>query len=585
MAEKAAVVIGVDKTGGLAKLKSAAAGASAVSVWLRNEGYDVECLTDQTAQVHARDIEDAVAKFVTVPPRYRLLVVYFSGHGYWHARTDLWLLSGAPAKTSDAINLDGAMDLARYSGIPNIIFISDACRSIPDSRVGARVTGIDAFPNFADINTVTKIDVFKATSEARSAYECEINGQPHSILTYALMSAYKQPDPQMIRSITRDGTKLYIVPNRELETYLQNKVNDILANIDINLTQNIEANVPSSDDVYIARVHSLIQPLGTGPAHAIAAKQGTIPGRDVADIIKRTLAGVPNGPGGIGAVGAFAVPETATEEKLQSLMPNPAVDHLGSMVGFIVRGARVVEVVTTKGQDNASVELLDSGDNANAVAIIQLRNVNPAVSVAIKLQDGRCAVLAGLNGYIGHASFDNEGLANVSYIPSADHWRWQMYVRQKEAIDRLRALVALAVKNNTFQVGSDREAELLGERIRIGKSIDPTLGLYTAHAYSQASKEESLRSVMDFMRGDLLTDLYDIWVLVARRPNSASDNHPRVPLCPMLTQTWNLLRPRDISLSPVLEAAIPHLCNSLWTTFQPKGGAAIMKAITTGELL
>ena len=584
MTDKAAVVIGVDTTGGLPKLKSAAAGAGAVADWLRSEGYDVECLTDQAAKVHARNIEDAIAKFVTVPPRYRLLVVYFSGHGYWHARTDLWLLSGAPTQASDAINLDGAMDLARYSGIPNVIFISDACRSIPDSRVGARVTGIDAFPNYADINTVTKIDVFKATSEARSAYECEIGGQPQSILTYALMSAYKQPDPQMIRSITSGGTKLYVVPNRELETYLQNKVNDILANIDINLTQNIEANVPSSDDVYIARVHSLIQPLGVVPAHAIAAKPGTSPGRHAAAIIERTLAGVPNAPVGSDAVRAFAVSETATEEKLRSLMPNAAVDHMESMVGFTVHGARVVDVVTTKGRNNARVELLDPGDGANAAAVIRLWDVYPAVSVAVELEDGRCAVLAGLNGYIGHAGFDNEGLANVSYIPSANHWRWQMYVSEKDAIDRLRALVALAVKNNTFQVRSDREAEVLGKRIRMGKGIDPTLGLYAAHAYSQASKADSIRSVMDYMRGDLQTDLYDIWVL-SRRPHTASGDYPRAPLCPMLTQTWNLLRPRDITLPPVLEAAIPHLCNSLWTTFQPEAGTAIMKAITTGELL
>ena len=585
MADKAAVVIGVDKTGGLPKLKSAVTGAKSMADWLRSEGYDVKCLTDELSQVHSSDIEDAVHKFVTVPPRYRLLIVYFSGHGYWHARTDLWLLSGAPTKTSDAINLDGAMDLARYSGIPNIVFISDACRSIPDSRVGARVEGIDAFPNFADIDAVSKIDVFKATSEARSAYEGEIGGRPHSILTYALMSAYKQPKPGMIRSITTaGGTQLYVVPNRKLETYLQDKVNDILANIDINLTQNIETNVPSSDDVYIAHVHSWTQPFSTAPVRKIAAKLSPSPSRDAANTIERTLADVPFAPDGIDAGKPLAVSEAATEEKLRPFMPNAAVDHMESTVGFTVHGARVINVVTTKGRENARVELLDQGDGADAVAVIRLWDVHPAVSVVVELEDGRCTVLAGLSGYIGHASFDNEGLANISYVPSANHWRWQMYEHEKHTIDRLRALVALAVANNSFQIHSDQEAEILGERIRMGKGIDPTLGLYAAYAYSQASKGNSVRSVMEYMRNDLQTDLYDILVLASRPSHSAASDYPCAPLCPMLTQTWNLLRPRNIILPPVLEAAIPHLCNSLWTTFKPEASAAIIKAITTGEL-
>lgn len=68
------------------------------------------------------------------------------------------------------------MDLARYSGIPNVVFISDACRSIPDSRTGEMVQGIDAFPNYAEIEQISKIDYFKATSEALSAYEVQIDG-------------------------------------------------------------------------------------------------------------------------------------------------------------------------------------------------------------------------------------------------------------------------------------------------------------------------------------------------------------------------------------------------------------------------
>ena len=541
MATKAAVVVGVDNTGNLAKLNSAAAGAQAVAKWLKGEDYDVECLTDKSGPVAAEDVEKAIAKFVTLPPRYKLLVVYFSGHGYWHARADRWLLSGAPTKTSDAINLDGAMDLARYSGIPNVVFISDACRSIPDSRTGAYVTGVDGFPNYSEISKTSKVDFFKATSEARSAYEGDIEGKRQSILTYALMSAYKDPGPDMIRQVTEGTTHLQIVPNRELEDYLQDKINEILETIDINLTQQIEANVPSSDDVYIACVHAPapaaargslrrkgvpLRTRGTRPARPASA------GRDAADAILRTL--TTDSPSR-GSDQPLEVSDPATEAKLGERLPSETVDHFETMVGFSVQGAKVVKAISTGGESEASVELLAEGDGGDTPAIIRLHNVDPAVSVAIRLEDGRGAVLAALDGYIGHASFDECGLSNVSYVPSSNHWRWPMYESKKEKIDRLRALVALAVEDDSFHIRSDEEATALGEMIRMEKAIDPTLGLYAAHALSQAGKDDTVVSVLHYMRSDLNADLFDVRALASRNLPQPWGDYPLAPFCPMLT--------------------------------------------------
>ncbi|MEL0587211.1 MAG: caspase family protein [Candidatus Thiodiazotropha sp. (ex. Lucinoma kazani)] len=589
MKKKAAVVIGVDKTGNLTKLKSAAAGADAVADWLRGEDYDVECLTDRSGQVRARDVEDAIAKLVTLPPRYSLLVVYFSGHGYWHARTDRWLLSAAPTRTSEAINLDGAMDLARYSGIPNVVFISDACRSIPDSRTGAHVTGIDAFPNYAEISNASKVDVFRATSEARSAYEGDIEGRAHSILTYALMSAYREPTLDMIREVIDGSTRLNVVPNRELEDYLQNKVNKILADIDINLTQDIEVDVPSSDDVYISRVQGPVQSTAAGTRSGGGPRDTLVPitmttGRDAEITIVRTLSSRSSGNRGGDADRLLAVSEPATEARLEARLPDGMVDHIESGIGFTVHGAKIVKAATTKGKEKANVELLETGDGGNTAAIIRLWNAHPAVSVAIQLEDGRCAVLAGLDGYIGHATFDESGLSNVSYVPSANHTRWPMYENRKVRIDRLRALVALAVEDNRFRVRSDAEAETLGNKIRMEKAIDPTLGLYAAHAFSQASKNDRLLDVMHYMRDDLASDLFDVRVLASRHVGERWGNYRFTPFCPMLTETWNLLRPRGISLPLVLQEASPYLCNSLWTTFQTEITNRIMQAVETGEL-
>ena len=158
---------------------------------------------DQKRPVKFSQVEKAVTAFVTNPPRYHLLLVYFSGHGYWHARADVWLLSDAPVRADEAINLTAAIDLAKHSGIPNVIFVSDACRSIPNTRGGVRVEGRGLFPNYDDIAEASTIDWFKATSEALPAYEGNINGKSQSLLTAALMLAYEEPKPTMVLKVVQ----------------------------------------------------------------------------------------------------------------------------------------------------------------------------------------------------------------------------------------------------------------------------------------------------------------------------------------------------------------------------------------------
>lgn len=82
MGKKAAVVIGVDRTGPLPPLKSASDGALGVAAWLASEGFKVNCLTDKAGPVDSLQVENSIAEFVTNPPRYSLLVIYFLGHGY-----------------------------------------------------------------------------------------------------------------------------------------------------------------------------------------------------------------------------------------------------------------------------------------------------------------------------------------------------------------------------------------------------------------------------------------------------------------------------------------------------------------------
>ena len=610
--KKAAVVIGVNKTGKLTPLGSAAEGAKRVADWLTGEGYDVCCLTDLAGPVTRADVEKAIERYVTLPARYHLLLVYFSGHGYWQARSDTWLLSGAPTRPGEAINLRTAIDMAKYSGIPNVVFVSDACRSIPDTRSGASLEPAGAFPNYDEITTPSKVDYFKATSEARPAYEGRIDGAPQSVLTAALMAAFREPEAQMVRSIVDGNETIDVVPNRRLEAYLQRKVDDLLAGIDPNAVQQIEVNVPSSEDIYIARVRrgadrpttsgplpaapppaalppSSPLPSGSGELEALAVPRG--PGelrREMADALRSTLSTRAFG-GSLSA--SLARPyQASVEASLNLRMPDPAQDHFESHTGIVVHGPAVRRALASRGEASLQALVLTPG-GASAPGLVRVEAsggiVVPeglATSVAMQFEDRRCVVLAALPGYVGHVFVKRSGLANVSYVPSSNDWRWGEYLGRREDIDRLRAMVALAVDRDIFQLGSEREAEALASRIRMYKGMDPTLGLYAAHAFSQAGNDRQVMAVLESMRADLQADLFDLRLLASRQLGGWASRAPVVPFCPMLTQSWNLLDARRVDLPAPLRSLMPWLCNSLWTTFEPEAADTLMASMLEGEL-
>lgn len=587
MARKAAIVIGVDRVGPLTPLQSASRCARRVGDWLEAEGYDVKCLTDEEGALTAHDVTEALDQFVTAPPRYHQLVVYFTGHGYWHARADIWLLSKAAQRTSEAINLDGAIDLARFSGIPNVIFISDACRSLPDARGGALTNGIDAFPVFANVDSLSKVDVFRATSDATEAYEAEVDGDVTSMLSYALREAYRNPHDEMIAEV--DGRR--VVPNRRLEDFLQAKVDETLARIDINLRQRIDVNVPSNDSVYIACVEeSAGAPPRPAPGPGGAPPSGAgsdLPepppasaARDASENLERVL--TQRGLAGGWDALDLDFRSDETPAYVDRLLPRDQVDHFESRCGFTVSGAIIAEALVVDAAHAAWPEMLDTGDGADGPGVFRVWDADPAATVLLRFDDGRATVLAALDGYIGHVTVGPQGVKNVSYVPSSNHPRFAAYAQKRERLDTLRSLVALAANENVFRMRSEREATSLADEIRLEKALDPTLGLYAAHAYAQAGETERLQSVADYMHGDLQIDLFDLRLLNHRRENEFC-YAPVVPFCPMLTQAWNLLRPRGVTLAPALVEASAWLCNALWTTFEPEAWDVLRAAFTDEE--
>jgi hypothetical protein len=557
---KAAVVIGVNRTGNLDPLQAAVQAASDVAGWLSSEGFEVALLTDECAAVHSAQVEEALAQFVTARPRYKLLVVYFSGHGYWHARADRWLLSGAPVRGSDAINLRGAMDLARYSGIETVVFFSDACRSIPQTAQEQRIEGVDGFPNLSDFDVPNKVDAFKATSDAQSAYEIPLALAPggpltcRSVLTTAWLAAYEEASADMVIQVDEGGRIVPVVPNRRLEGFLQRKVDQLLAaRNDPTLRQDLDINVPSADDVYVGCAKRPPPPAVRGLGHL----PKWTPGREAAHELERVL-----DTGEVAAAGYLG----------RDLIPRPAADF-PSHCGFFVTGGSLSRVATTREHD-ARAELLDPG-------AVQLLGVDPASTVVGQLDDGRCFVVPALSGYIGHITVNASGVANVSYVPSAGTDRYAEYMSRRREIDELRTLVAISIDHDTLKVRDQEQANRLAPLIRSGRHVDPSLGLYAAYAYSSAGMDADVAHVRSFMYQDLDLVFFDVAMLASRRP---AQRFQTVPFCPMLTQAWSLLRARGWQLHPSLEELKPALLDSLWTTFAPNAAQRLFDAVEQGVM-
>jgi hypothetical protein len=159
--ERAAILIGVKKTGGLDTLRAVGSGIEAIWKWAdsqRAEGmHSIAVLSDANdangkesnqpvlKKVTAQHVKDAVNE--ALDAGIEKLLLYFAGHGANVRYSEYWLLSGAPEDANEAVNVQGSAFAARQSGIPHVIFISDACRTAAASIQSQAVEGSIVFPD------------------------------------------------------------------------------------------------------------------------------------------------------------------------------------------------------------------------------------------------------------------------------------------------------------------------------------------------------------------------------------------------------------------------------------------------------
>jgi hypothetical protein len=249
---RAAVVIGVDRTGDLPQLSGAAADAKRVAEWLEGEGYETTLLTDTmdgvigSGRVTTEEVKKAVAAYVSGSKagskngeKIQQLVMYFAGHGLNNFDTEIWLLTNAPADSDEAIDLARNIDLARDCGIGNVIFVSDACRSNPPAGPLRRVRGSAVFPNSPQrLGARGKVDRLLPTVPNAAAYEVNETIQDviarGGIFTTELLRAHGFPkgaapaspnaDSELVRVLPLAGANVRVVDLALLAAHLETRV-------------------------------------------------------------------------------------------------------------------------------------------------------------------------------------------------------------------------------------------------------------------------------------------------------------------------------------------------------------------------
>jgi Caspase domain len=634
-AARVAIAIGIDKAGDLPVLRGASAGAREVGTWLKGEGFEVKLFADDIAPVKAGNLFDTIDA-VTRRGTTQQLVIYFAGHGVVNGYSEYWLLSQAPDNPNEAINLRESVTLARYSPIPHVVFISDACRSRADSLRAERLYGTLLFPvsRSAPAN-LSKVDQFLATHVGDPSWEvpaAESTSAYEGIYTRTFLDAYRHPDANMVRKIESKE----VVPNIKLEKYLDREVPARAERVSIKYRQRPDTQVTSGEESYIGRVllaavSGAASAPATGPmdvvvtvaapagvpvargatdAHAAAASEPTrgdprsapepvafaraspearpIDVRDVANQqLARVNLGLPSDR--VRRVGSAEVDRVAKISGFENSREKIAVaQNLGAEVltrtGFLVAGARLSAVTSSS---RALCKIVNAPQDRDGARVeVDLRGQRGA-SVALRFSDGSGTLLAALDGFIGNVVVDDAGVSSVSYFPSRASPMYDIYRQEQGRINELHAVVATSARYGAFRIegpapSRERSAAEIASRIRMLKGIDPTLGIYAAYAYADGGLLKDAKSVHGYMRGDLGIDLFDVamlaLVLFDRVPGSSDGP---VPFAPMLSQGWSLLRAYQARIPDEVLVARDHLRPSLWSTFGPQGMKAIEAAIMT----
>lgn len=563
-----AVVIGIDRVrSGLTPLRAAASGAREVADWLSRNDYNVSLFTDENGPVERRDIFRRMEEIVGAA-NSRRLVVYFAGHGFLAAPNDeYWLLSGAPDDPAEAINVTASIAMGRQRGIPELVFISDACRTAPDGGILLGVNGASIFPNVERSPRSAEVDSFYATHPGDPAIErgkIEAEGA-HGLFTRELLDAHTGPPSRAVLTI---GDRRY-VRSRWLKEVLGDRVAARAARASLALTQYPEIRLETGDS-YIAQDESPAPAeLPTQPGWKSVRVDNAAARMSHFELVPSLSPPSRRSPAG------SRKPKRAPRERSdpQASLVRPEARRDGSFLSRkrkIVESRRHSETALTNGHDPSLTitgdSIADFGASGDLeVRLMRERNLeirrpDRPSQVAVRFRDGSGMLLPVLPEYACEIVRSENRTISISYT-------WLQM--QQPALDRLRAEVVSAATLGLLH-GYRQKITAFARRLRTFKRFDPVLGLVASLAYAHAGDFAGSSSVREYMLEDLQIDLFDSWALGGGGPTPGI-----VPAVPLLGQTWSLLAALDTTVEQ--EFAALRRIPGFWTVFDARSMDAVLE--------
>ena len=597
---RAAVLIGVNKTGGLPVLSDAAQGARRMAAWAVAQGMaarHVHLFTDEAGPVEIGAIKKAIRSLVEAGTT-RQLLVYFAGHGVNIRYGEYWLLSGAPIDAAEAVNVEGSVVLARRSGIDHVVFVSDACRTAAEGLQAQGITGGEIFPNDPVDGPERPVDIFFGTTLGRPALEVkdvrDSSAAFRAVYTTALLDAVEGRLPLAV--LASPGKKPgFVVRPRSLKACLVAELPRRLAGLGVpsTVSQEPDARITSDDDAWLAgfdedpvlrspqsdpRAPARTRGGGGGPGGGASASMPApvSRGNPVRTDLKQQLDA---------ALGLGPAPGPAPGPALRSRrgvgpsgrpVADPPVPfgpmHMETGCGLKLRGATLAEAVAS----GADVEVFEDD---RSIARVHLKN-GPA-NVLLILADGSGVLLPALPGFITALTFEQGELADIAYEPSEHTPRWIDFAARADELRSLRAVVAAAAREGVFRLDGTAAPEL-ARRMQVAKSVDPALSLYAAYAYHDLQQTDRVREMLGFLRADIGIGFFDLELLSGKA--TAGPGIRRFPPVPMLAQGWSLLSAFGVPLSDELAPLRDELVDTLWTQFQSRGAQRLKRLVEQGSL-
>lgn len=597
--KKCAVVIGVNQTGGLPILTAAVSGAEDFNNWAVSQGFDTCLLTDKKSLVTVKMIKGAVANFVNQKV-YEQMVVYFSGHGILKTAVDeLWLLSEAPGDSDAAVNVQPSRYLSRRCGIPNVVFISDACRSTPLNFQIAQVSGSVIFPNTFSANTRVNVDMLYATAPGDPAFEVQVEEATKNycgLYTRELLKGLNGKVPQIIQEYDLSSSglagfnnrKYSVVPAYELSEYLYSAVPISASLINITLSQNPDAEVTSRPPSYLSLFERSINEVDhndttkmipdgmddmeemgdTDFTDLIIDKNENFQELDLEEFNKEFLEGIKEP-----RTEYTPPPKKYDKAAYDSILESLNRSSKDIRTGFTIVGIPFVENYYSRKE----VQIFSEND------AVQIRIRVDIKTYLLDLPGGRLLPLAVLPGFIGTVVFDKGEVITVNYSPTEFGFKSiRRFNEINSNLEERRAVIAAKSKSGIFKISENvDELSQTASYLRTHKNLDPSLGLYAAYAYIQAGKFEDVQSIYDYMSKEPEPVLFDVAML-----NELSEPEPdkrvlanAAPFCPMLNQGWSYLTVNPDFFDPFLIEISKYREDGLWTTFRADISAKIKEKL------